>query len=179
MTLEEYLSSIDESDVNTTAAVHIAVLAKYAAGCRSIVELGTHQGIATAALALAAPTAEITAVDWFGGEWVQRREDFWSRAGVPTGLIRQIQAEVGLFVREAATAGRRSDMAFHDATHGDAVIEEYMDCAKIADIVAIHDFELLSPHNRARVESVLSASHESADSRGRVLFVGTSMRAAK
>ena len=172
MTLEEYLSSIDESDVNTTAAVHIAVLAKYAAKCQSIVELGTHQGIATAALALAAPAADVIAVDWGGAETMQGRKEFWGRFGIQADFIQQIQAEVGGFLRGAVGSGSRFGFLFHDATHGDAVIEEYMDCAKIADIVAIHDFELLSPGNRERVESVLSTLHESADARGRVLFVG-------
>lgn len=174
MTLEEYLSAIDESDVNTTAAVHIAVLAQYAAKRKSIVELGTHQGIATAAIALAAPEAQVVAVDWGGAETIQARKEFWSRFGIGADFISQIQAEVGGFLRGAVDSGARFDMVFHDACHGDDVIEEYMDCAKVADIVAIHDFELLSPHNRERVESVLSPLHESSDARGRVLFVGSS-----
>lgn len=174
MTLEQYLSSIDESDVNTTASVHIAVLSQYAAKCKSIIELGTHQGIATAAIALAAPEADVIAVDWGGAETIQARKEFWSRFGIQADFIQQIQAEVGWFLRGAVDSGARFDMVFHDATHGDAVIEEYMDCAKVAGIVAIHDFELLSPHNRERVEAVLSTLHESADARGRVLFVGKS-----
>ena len=174
MTLEEYLSSIDESDVNTTAAVHIAVLSQYASTCKSIVELGTHQGIATAAIALAAPDAEVIAVDWGGAETVQARDEFWCGIGIPKNFIMQVQGEVGDFLGRAIASAVRFDMVFHDATHGDAVIEEYMDCAKVAGIVAIHDFELLSPHSRERVEAVLSTLHESADARGRVLFVGAS-----
>jgi hypothetical protein len=179
MTLEEYLSSIDESDINTTAAVHIAVLSQYAATCRSIVELGTHQGIATAAIALAAPESGVVAVDWGGAETMQARKDFWGGLGIPKDFIVQVQGEVGDFLRRAVASGSRFDMVFHDATHGDAVIEEYMNCAKVAGIVAIHDFELLSPSNRERVEAVLSTLHESADARGRVLFVGQSGRVAK
>jgi predicted O-methyltransferase YrrM len=174
VTLEEYLSSIDESDVNTTAAVHIAVLSQCAAKCQSIVELGTHQGIATAALALAAPSATIIAVDWGGDETIQARKEFWSGLGIQPDFVQQVQAEVGGFLRGVVSSGARFGMVFHDATHGDAVIEEYMDCAKVAGIVAIHDFELLSPGNRERVEAVLSTLHESADARGRVLFVGAS-----
>lgn len=172
MTLEEYLSSIDESDPNTTAAIHIAEICRHAKECLSIVELGTHQGISTAAIALAAPAAEIFAVDWANEEVAKARESFWVSVGVPAGTIRQIQGEVGAFLRSCVRSCGRCDLMFHDATHGDTVIEEYLDCAAISEIVAIHDFELLNASNRGRVEEALSVVHESADDRGRVLFVG-------
>lgn len=174
MTLDEYLANIDESDPNTTAAIHIAEVCRHAAGCRLILELGTHQGISTAGIALAAPGAEIAAVDWCHNSVAAARVEFWRSLGVPAGAIKQINAEVGQFLRDLVQAGGKCDLVFHDASHGDAVIEEYLNCAVIARIVAIHDFELLSPENRRRVEAVLSPLHESADHKGRVLFVGES-----
>lgn len=172
MTLEEYLSSIDESDINTTSAVHIAEVARHAAGCKSIVELGTHHGISLAAIALAAPGARVTAVDWMSEETAKHRDAMWASVGVPAGSVTQVRAEVGGFIRECVASGVEYDMVFHDATHGDAVVDEYIKCARMAKIVAIHDFELLNTQNRGRVEQVLETLHESADSRGRVLFVG-------
>jgi predicted O-methyltransferase YrrM len=174
MTLEEYLSTIDESDPNTTAAIHIAEVAKYAAPCKSIVELGTYQGVSTAAIALAAPNAAIHAIDWGPEAVVEHRKTFWGSLGIKPNAITQIRDDVRNFLLAAVGHGIKVDMIFHDASHGDAVLGEYMTCAKVASIVAIHDFELLSAQSRARVLGVLSPLHESADERGRALFVGAS-----
>lgn len=169
MTLDEYLANFDESDINTTAAIHVAEVCRHAVGRESIIELGTHQGLATAAIKLAAPAARVVTVDWGNHPDRQHR---WLAAGLEPGDIFEVQTEVSSLLRGLLRARGRCGLIFHDASHGDAVVEEYLDCAALADVVAIHDFELLSPLNRERVLGVLEPLHESADSRGRVLFVG-------
>ena len=60
MTWNEYLATIDASHPMTTAPKHIAELCEIVAGKDwRILELGSHAGLSTAALAIAAPESTI------------------------------------------------------------------------------------------------------------------------
>lgn len=170
MTWQEYLDGCDFSHTMTTARTHIAALCRIAEGCESILELGAHAGISTAAMALASPRAEVVSIDLCDTVPEADRVRHWSSLGITN--ISPVQCAALDYLSPAAKVLPDFDLVFHDAAHGDAVIGEYLLCLSIAKIVAIHDFEQLGEANQRTVKSACSSWEESADDRGRVLFIG-------
>lgn len=166
----DYCRQIDDSDPMTTWRAHILQLANIAAGCRSILELGSHRGISTAALALAAPDAEVVSVDLCDTVPEGDRVAFWASHGIKN--IVPIKDSAAAYLSRCLMAGERFDLVFHDAVHGDAAAAEYVACAEIADIVAIHDWEQLSPPHQDDLVNRFRSWSATSDTRGRHLFVG-------
>lgn len=162
----EFLAGVDDSDPMTTAVEHLEVLCRYAKQATSILELGSHAGISTAAMALANPQATIVSVDLCDTVVEQRRVDYWRSLDIAN--IHPVAGSAGDYLKTSPRFG----MVFHDAVHGDAAMPEYKRCVDLCDILAIHDFERLSQGNQALLRSMFVRADESADDRGRVLFVG-------
>jgi len=170
VTYIEYLNGIDDSHQMTTSREHIAAVCRLAAGSSRILELGSHAGISTAAIAMAAPDAEVVSVDLCDTIPEGDRVAYWASLGVFG--ITPVQGDAGDYIR--ASSGRWG-LVFHDAMHGDAVVPEYLRCAAISDWVAIHDWDQLSPASRGVVMAAFSEYFVAApDSRGRLLFAGRS-----
>ena len=84
MTAYEYCRTIDDSHPMTTWKGHIQMLATVASKCQTILELGSHRGLSTAAMALAAPTARIVSVDLCDTVWYEERVELWNSIGLRT-----------------------------------------------------------------------------------------------
>jgi predicted O-methyltransferase YrrM len=168
MTWRDYLASVDASHEMTTDPSHIAALCELAEGKRwRILELGSHAGISAAAISLAAPDSEVISVDLCDTIPQAARERAWASLHITN--ITPVAASAGDYL--ASTAGG-FDIVFHDAVHGPAAMGEYLLCAKVASVVAIHDFEQLPAAAREEVASLFTSTEETADGKGRVLFVG-------
>lgn len=173
MTYEEYLSSIDDSHQMTTARDHIAMLCEIVAGKEDgrLLELGSHAGISTAALAIAAPESTVVSVDLCDTVCEADRVAYWSLLGIEN--IQPVEDDAGRFLRRYQLGLEPWDFIFHDAAHGDAVLPEYLTAAGMCDVLAIHDWEQLSESSQIAVRSrfkIIVESHR--DSRGRQMFVG-------
>lgn len=162
----EFLAGVDDSHPMTTAVQHIEVLCRYAKLATSILELGSHAGISAAAMALANPHATIVSVDLCDTVNEQHRIAYWQSLGIAS--IHPVAGSAGDYLKTSPRFG----MVFHDAVHGDAAMPEYKLCVDLCDILAIHDFEKLSQGNQALLRSMFVRVDETADSKGRVLFVG-------
>lgn len=174
MTYGEYLAGIDDSHQMTTAREHIEDVCRLCVGAERVLELGSHMGISTAAIAMALGGGEVVSVDLCDSVPQGVRESYWGSLGVGP-RIRAVAGDAGAFIATSAAAGDRYDVIFHDARHGDSAVGEYMACATIADKVAIHDWEQLSPEYRRLVSSAFKYhAVPPADSRGRELFIGWS-----
>ena len=57
MSWQEFVDGVDDSHQMTTSRCHIRLLAQLAGEAETVLELGSHAGISTAAMALAAPKA--------------------------------------------------------------------------------------------------------------------------
>jgi predicted O-methyltransferase YrrM len=161
-----FLESIDDSHPMTTSRKHIAELCDLALEASTILELGSHAGISTAAMALANPAAVIVSVDLCDTVPESERVGFWRSLGIEN--IAPIKADAGAFLKVCC----KFDLVFHDAAHGDRVIGEYRDCVRAGKTVAIHDFEQLSPCFREEIVGLFQAHSVSKDDRGRELFIG-------
>ena len=171
MTWVEYLASIDASHPMTTAPKHIAELCEIVAGKDwRILELGSHAGLSTAALAIAAPESTIVSVDLCDTIPQETREEYWRLLGIEN--IQPVQDDAKRFLWESSLHLEAWDLIFHDAVHGESALNEYLTAAAMTDILAIHDFEQLGSTSRREVCSRFYFYSESADDRGRTLFVG-------
>jgi spermidine synthase len=173
MTYQEFLAGVDDSHQMTTAREHVAYLCGIVAGQEwRILELGSHAGISTAALAIAAPQSTVVSVDLCDTVSEAARREYWELLQLEN--IQPVQADAGRFLRDCQLRLESWDFIFHDAVHGDAVLPEYLTAAGICDRLAIHDWEQLSPESQATISRRfrLSCCPE-ADSRGRQLWVGT------
>lgn len=172
MTYHEYLSSIDDSHQMTTAREHIAQLCEIVAGKEwRILELGSHAGISTAALAIAAPESTVVSVDLCDTVCEADRVAYWSLLGIEN--IQPVEDDAGRFLRQCQLGLEPWDFIFHDAAHGDAVLPEYLTAAGMCDVLAIHDWEQLSDASQNAIRSRFKAVLEThRDSRGRQMFVG-------
>lgn len=155
----------------TTAREHITELCREVAGKPwRILELGSHAGISTAAMAMAAQLSEITSVDLCDTVPQSDRERYWAGLGLTN--IKPVQADAREFLRASLATNRQWDFVFHDAVHGEAAMPEYIWAAYLADRLAIHDWEQLSPASQNRVALLFRFTRSSSDAKGRVLFVG-------
>lgn len=171
MNYVEYLASIDDSHQMTTARDHIALLCEIVAGKKNgrILELGSHAGLSTAALAIAAPESMIVSVDLCDTVCEADRVSYWAMLGIEN--IQPVEDDAGRFLRECGT--KRWDLIFHDAAHGDFVLPQYMTAAELCEALAIHDWEQLSDASQNAIRSRFRTVVEShCDSRGRQIFVG-------
>lgn len=166
MTAEEFLATVDDSHEMTTAKEHLFVLCRAARQVPSILELGSHAGISAAAMALANPNATIVSIDSCDLVGEEDRLAFWGSMGIRN--IHPVRATAAEYILRAPRFG----MVFHDAIHGDAAFEEYKRCVDLCDILAIHDFDLMSVGNKELLRGMFVSREETADSRGRILFVG-------
>lgn len=166
----EFLDSVDCSHPMTTSRRHIAMLCEAVEGREwRILELGSHAGVSAAAMALAAPEGEITAVDLCDTVPEATRVSYW--CGLNIVNIRPVAASAFDFL---LSCGRDSfDLVFHDAVHGPAAFREYLGCVELASkAVAVHDFEQMPADMQGAVAGLFSSSSTDTDERGRVLFVG-------
>ena len=173
MTYEEFLAGVDDSHQMTTAREHIAYLCEIVAGQEDwrILELGSHAGISTAALAIAAPASTVVSVDLCDTVCEADRVAYWELLGLEN--VQAIQADAGRFLRDCPLGLEPWDFVFHDAAHGDAVLPEYLTAAGICEVLAIHDWEQLSEGAQQQVRRRFRTVVESPrDSRGRQMFVG-------
>lgn len=165
----EFVDLLDDSHPMTTDKRHIQMLCEAVEdrACR-ILELGSHAGLSTAAMALAAPVSTITAVDLCDTIAEAMRTVYWASLGITN--IKPVAGSAGDFLL-SCTPGQ-FDFVFHDAVHGPAAFFEYLGCAEIASGLAIHDYEQLPPEMQAAVAAKFAHTATDADGKGRVLFMG-------
>ena len=169
MTWQDYVASVDCSHPMTTDPRHLAALCEIVEGKEyRILEFGSHAGISASAMALASPESTIFAVDLCDTVPEASRVAYWQSLGI-TNVIPVAEA-TGLYFAECPPG--KFDVVFHDATHGIAAFPEYVRCAEIAAVVAIHDFEQLPDDMQAALAAKFRRSTKDADVKGRVLFVG-------
>jgi predicted O-methyltransferase YrrM len=168
MTWQQYLETIDDSHEMTTARQHLAIMCKIVEGQKwRIVEYGSHAGLSTAALALAAPDSEIVGVDKSDVVSPQAREDYWDSLGITN--ITQVTSDAWEHLRRSDVV----DFIYHDAAHGDGVFHEYAMALANTGILAMHDWDQLTLPCRQALDRLCKSSEASApDSKGRVLWVG-------
>jgi predicted O-methyltransferase YrrM len=173
MTWREYLAGVDDSHQMTTSKEHVAILCEMAAGIRGrILELGSHAGISTAALALASPGSTIVSVDLCDTVPESARTEYWSSLGIAN--VQPVRADAGAFLRSSQLRLDQWSLIFHDAAHGDAVVPEYLTAAGICYSLAIHDWEQLSRDSQSLIGRRFPGQVAyPADSRGRQLWIGT------
>ena len=171
MTWQEYLDAIDDSDPMTTAKGHIADLCQIVAGKEwRVLELGSHMGISTAAMAFAAPDSTIVSVDLCDTVSESKRVDYWRLMRLDN--VQAVKADAWHFLRESQLHLEPWDLIFHDAVHGEAALPEYLTAAGLCSVLAIHDFEQLCPASQDSVASRFRRVVTSDDAKGRRLFVG-------
>jgi len=171
MTWQEYLATADYSHHMTTAREHIAELCEIVQGREwRVLELGSHAGISTAAMAIAAPESTIVSVDLCDTMPEASRAAYWETLGVAN--IQPVADDAGRFLRDCQLHLDSWDLIFHDAAHGDAVLPEYLTAAGITSILAIHDWEQLSSSSQEPVARRFQRHTATIDTQGRALFVG-------
>lgn len=171
MTWNEYVARMDDTHQMTTAKEHLVELCCVVQGQEwRILELGSHAGLSTAALAIAAPASTVVSVDLSDTVPESHRLAYWETFSVDN--IQPIQADAGRFLRECQLGLEPWDFIFHDAVHGEGALPEYLTAAGMCSILAIHDFEQLSEPSQQQVASRFRSCTTSDDQRGRRLFVG-------
>lgn len=165
----EFVDSLDDSHPMTTDKRHIGKLCEAVEGQSwRILELGSHEGLSAAAMALAASRGTVTAVDLCDTVGEAMRTTYWATLGITN--IKPVAASAGEFL--ASCLPGQFDFVFHDAVHGPEAFFEYMGFAEITSGLAIHDFELLPPEMQSAVSAKFSHTATDADGKGRVLFMG-------
>ena len=170
MTYQQFLKSVDDGHSMTTAKEHIAEICKVASRINNgfIVELGSHAGISAAAIAMASPTSSVVSVDLCDTVRESTRVAYWKSLGVAN--ILPVESSSADYL--AAMRGR-VDLIFHDAAHGEHVVPEYLAAASRCDVLAIHDWEQVSPRSQRTVsERFASWWCPRDDARGRRLWIG-------
>lgn len=171
MTYQEFLAEVDDSHSMTTAREHIAEVCREAAGIDGgrIVELGSHAGISTAAIALASPQSTIVSVDLCDTVGESERVAYWKSLGV-----KNIRPVAGSSRDYLAGLADKVDLIFHDADHGERAVGEYLLAAGLCATLAIHDWEQLCFQSQFSIcERFSSEWWSHPDARGRVLWIGS------
>jgi len=164
---QDYLNGADFSSPMTTDKKHIKMLCELVENkSMKVLELGSYQGISTAAMAIASPDSEITSVDLSDHISSEARLKYWKSLGIENILAITLGSN-----RFLPNCGKY-DLIFHDAVHGNNSMPEYITCASKCKILCIHDFEQLSDHNRSLIKSLFSECVEDFDDSGRCLFIG-------
>lgn len=176
MTIDTLLDKLCFSHCYTTDRDHCRLLyekAKQFPGGQ-ILELGSHQGISTCFLALAAKEtgATVYALDLCNEVKVETRLKLWKSLGLDD-VIFPIEDDSTQFLEQVAADGGSYDMVFHDARHGDHIVYEYILALVITapeGTLAIHDFEQISAKPRARlIGESGKAFSDYIDSKGRAI----------
>ena len=153
----------------TTDPKHIAMLCGIVEGMEyRILEFGSHAGISAAAMALAAPLSQVVAVDLCDTVPEAARVAYWQSLEIAN--VVPVAAATVTYLEQCPPG--EFEVVFHDAVHGVAAFLEYLGCAEIAKVVAIHDFEQLPEDMQSAVSAKFQWTTKDADSKGRVLFVG-------
>lgn len=170
MNYRKFLQLVDDSHPMTTDKGHISLICQFAQGSSGdVLELGSHAGISTAAIAMAVNGRRVISVDLCDTVPESQRVSYWHGLG-----LRNVTpiADTAMRYLSGLPRSRQFGLIFHDAAHGDAVVGEYMLAATLADVLAIHDWEQLSPQHQRSVADLFCVTVTDKDSRGRVLFVG-------
>jgi hypothetical protein len=155
----------------TTAPEHIAALCEVVAEMNwEIFELGSHAGISTAALAMAAPESNVVSVDLCDTIPQAGRVEYWGTLAIAN--IKPVAGDAWEFLRWCDQKGIACDFIFHDAAHGDGVLHEYTLAASMTRVLAIHDWEQLSPASQVAVAQCFGKWTATPDRQGRELFIG-------
>lgn len=171
MTWSDYLATVDDSHQMTTSVCHLEMLARAAeAMAGRILELGSHAGVSTAAIALAAPNAIIVSVDLCDHVSEAERVAYWESLGIEN--IRPVSGRAGDYLSAAVRRDEHYSLIFHDAEHGDHVVPEYVLCSRLTESLLIHDFDQLSAESARRLFNEWRHTFVSSDERGRMLFEG-------
>jgi len=171
MTYDEYLRGVDCSHQMTTAPEHIAALCEVVAGMNwEIFELGSHAGISTAAIAMAAPESNVVSVDLCDTIPQAVRVEYWGTLAIAN--IKPVAGDAWEFLQRCDQKGIACDFIFHDAAHGDGVLHEYTLAASMTRVLAIHDWEQLSPASQAEVAQYFGKWTATPDKQRRELFIG-------
>ena len=171
MTFLEYLMTVDDSHPMTTDRRHIADVCELCEGSTgSILELGSHAGISTAAIAMASPSAKVISVDLCDTVPEEARVEYWAGLGIRN--ITPSSVSAGMYLAGMSSVGGWFDVIFHDACHGESVLGEYVLASSMCGRLAIHDYEQLSPSSQKRIESFFARIDRSKDAKGRELFRG-------
>lgn len=167
LTHTEYLSALDDSHQMTTDKKHIELICELIYNKQyNILELGSHRGLSTAAIALASPLSKIVSVDLSDTITQDERERYWKTLDILN--IESVTNYAMDFLQDCGYY----DLIFHDALHGDQAVPEYLLCSEKTKILVIHDFEQLSDTNQRQVISLFDSYLMDMDTRGRVLFIG-------
>jgi predicted O-methyltransferase YrrM len=134
-----------------------------------VLELGSHAGISTAALAMAAPESNVVSVDLCDTIPEAGRVAYWHGLGIAN--IQPVAGDAFTFLQSCReTVGW--NLIFHDAAHGDRVLHEYIAAAAMTEVLAIHDWEQLSPSSQEAVAQCFGKWSATSDQQGRQLFIG-------
>lgn len=168
MDYNSYLDSIDDSHQMTTDKDHIRIICDIITQKKlNILELGSHIGISTAALALSSPESNIVSVDLSDTIREIDRVSYWDSLGISN--IRPITCSSEQYLINMPTF---YDLIFHDAMHGPSIMPEYLMCAQKTNILVIHDFEQLTNEQQNQLSSMFHKVEKFKDIRGRILFIG-------
>ncbi len=170
MKMNEYCLTLDDSHPMTTWRGHIQMLAYAARNCRTILELGSHQGFSTAAMAIAAPEARIVSVDLCDTIPQEQRVEYWKSLGIKN--ICPVKDDAAAYLARCLRSGEKFDFVFHDAVHGDAAADEYMACSRIGKMLAIHDWERLGSEYQDDLINRFKNWEATSDAKGRHMFLG-------
>lgn len=163
-----YLNQLDDSHIMTTSKKHIRILCELIEHKRwNIIEFGSHLGLSTSAIALASPQSKIISIDLSDTIQECTRVELWSKLNISN--IHPYTCSTVSFLKNN---NQLYDFIFHDALHGSKAMEEYIECSKICNILAIHDFEQLINNDRNIIQSVFRKTYEDYDDKGRCLFIG-------
>lgn len=168
--LNEFCLTLDDSHPMTTARGHIQAIAYAARNCKTILELGSHQGFSTAAIALANPQARIVSVDLCDTVPQEQRVEYWKSLGIKN--IFPVKNDAGCYIAQCLRAGDTFDCIFHDAVHGDRAADEYIACAEMTKMLAIHDWEQLGTEYQDDIINRFQHWEATSDAKGRFLFLG-------
>lgn len=168
--INDFCHLIDDSHPMTTWRGHIAAVAYAARNAKTILELGSHQGFSTAAIAISAPQARIVSVDLCDTVPQEQRVEYWKSLGLKN--IYPVKNDAACYLAQCLRAGDKFDFIFHDAMHGDAAADEYIACAEIAKTLAIHDWEQLGTEYQDDILNRVAHWEATADAKGRFLFLG-------
>lgn len=164
----DFVNNIDDSHQMTTDKNHIKKLCELVYSFNyKILELGSHAGISTAALALASPTSTIDSVDLCDTIPEYVRVDYWKSLDINN--IKPFSCSADMFLQNNTNY---YDFIFHDAVHGYRAMNEYITCSNKCDILAIHDFEQLSNSDQQIIVSQFKYHILDTDHKNRMLFIG-------
>lgn len=140
---------LDDSHGYTTDINHIYELfnAALERKCKSIVEIGSYLGVSTLALSYVNRfhPIHITSVDLCDEIDSTHRQKYWSKRDVD--FIESIDCSTQNFIDMAKQTKSKFDFIFHDAQHGDIVVNEYISLSTLINtggILAMHDLDQIS-----------------------------------